>query len=87
MALRSTQPLTERRTRNFPGGKGWLAHKADNLTAICEFRCLENVRALPSNNSVGLHGLLTGIALSFLPLSHTHTHNHYSTNGGDEERG
>jgi hypothetical protein len=36
MALGSTQPLTEMSTRNLPGGKGWLACKADNLTAICE---------------------------------------------------
>jgi hypothetical protein len=31
-----TQPLTEMSTRNLPGGKGRPAHKADNLTAICE---------------------------------------------------
>jgi hypothetical protein len=36
MAVGSTQPLTEMSTRNFPGGKRWLAHKADNLTAISE---------------------------------------------------
>jgi hypothetical protein len=36
MALGSTQPLTEMSTRNFLGGKGRLARKADNLTAICE---------------------------------------------------
>jgi hypothetical protein len=36
MALGSTQPLREMSTRNLPGGKGRLAHKADNLTAICE---------------------------------------------------
>jgi hypothetical protein len=36
MALVSTQPLKEMSTRNFPGGKRWLAYKADNLTAICE---------------------------------------------------
>jgi hypothetical protein len=34
--LGSTQPLTEMSTRNLPGGKGRLALKADNLTAICE---------------------------------------------------
>jgi hypothetical protein len=32
MALGSTQPLTEMSTRNFPGGKGRPAHKADNLS-------------------------------------------------------
>jgi hypothetical protein len=36
MAPRSTQPLTEMGTRNLPGGKGQLVHKADNLTAICD---------------------------------------------------
>jgi hypothetical protein len=36
MVLGSTQPLTEMSTRDLPGGKGKPAHKADNLTAICE---------------------------------------------------
>jgi hypothetical protein len=36
MALRSTQPLTEMSTRNFPVGKKRPARKADNLTAIYE---------------------------------------------------
>jgi hypothetical protein len=36
MALESTQHLTEMSTRSLPGGKGRPAHKADNLTAICE---------------------------------------------------
>jgi hypothetical protein len=36
MALGSTQPLIEMSTRNPPGGEGRPAHKADNLTAICE---------------------------------------------------
>jgi hypothetical protein len=36
MALGSTQPLTEMSTKDFPGGKGRPARKADNLTAICE---------------------------------------------------
>jgi hypothetical protein len=35
-ALGSIQALTEVSTRNLPGGKAQLAHKADNLTAICE---------------------------------------------------
>jgi hypothetical protein len=34
--LRSTQPLTKMSTMNLPGGKGWRARKADNLTAVCE---------------------------------------------------
>jgi hypothetical protein len=36
MARGSTQPLTEMSTRNFPGGKGRPARKADNLTALRE---------------------------------------------------
>jgi hypothetical protein len=32
----STQAVTEMSARNLPGGEGRLAHKADNLTAICE---------------------------------------------------
>jgi hypothetical protein len=56
MALGSTQPLIEMSTRNLPGGKGRLAHRADNLTAIC----LENVGASTSHNPTGLHGLLQG---------------------------
>jgi hypothetical protein len=36
MALGSTQPLTEMSTRSLPGGKGQPAHKAENLTVICE---------------------------------------------------
>jgi hypothetical protein len=36
MALWSIQFLTEMSTRNLPEGKERPAHKADNLTAICE---------------------------------------------------
>jgi hypothetical protein len=36
MTLGSTQPLTVMSTGNLPGGKGRLARKADNLTAIYE---------------------------------------------------
>jgi hypothetical protein len=36
MALGLTQPLTEMSTSDLLGGKGPLAHKANNLTAICE---------------------------------------------------
>jgi hypothetical protein len=36
MALGSTQPLTEMRTRNRPGGKKRPARRADNPAAICE---------------------------------------------------
>jgi hypothetical protein len=36
MALGSTQPLIEMRTRNLPGGKKRPERGADNLAAICE---------------------------------------------------
>jgi hypothetical protein len=36
MALGSTQPLTEMSGRNLHGSKERPAHKADNLTAICD---------------------------------------------------
>jgi hypothetical protein len=36
MALGSTLPLTEMNTSNLPAVKGWLAHKANNLTTNCE---------------------------------------------------
>jgi hypothetical protein len=36
MALKSTQPLTEMSTRNFPGVKKHSALRADNLAAIYE---------------------------------------------------
>jgi hypothetical protein len=36
MALGMTQPLTEMSTRDFPGGVGQPARKADNLTTIYE---------------------------------------------------
>jgi hypothetical protein len=36
MALEMTHPLTEMSTRHLPGGKGQLAHNADNLIAIYE---------------------------------------------------
>jgi hypothetical protein len=36
MAQMSTHSQTEMSTRNLPGSKERPAHKADNLTAICE---------------------------------------------------
>jgi hypothetical protein len=41
-------------------GKGRPARKPDNLTAICETYCLENVGASTSQNPMSLHGLLQG---------------------------
>jgi hypothetical protein len=36
MAQELTQPPSEMSARNLPSGKGRPAHKADNLTLICE---------------------------------------------------
>jgi hypothetical protein len=36
MALGSTQPLTKMSTRVLPGGKERMAHKANNITFICQ---------------------------------------------------
>jgi hypothetical protein len=58
MALGPTQPLTEMSTRNLPRDKGRPARKADNLTAICEQICLENMGASTSHRFMGLHCLL-----------------------------
>jgi hypothetical protein len=60
MALRSTQLLTQMSTGNLSGSKGRLAHKADNLTTVCEPICLENAEASKSHNPICLHGLLQG---------------------------
>jgi hypothetical protein len=60
MALGSTQPLTEMSTTNLPGVKGLPVRKADNLTAICEYVCIESVGASTSHNPTDLHGLLQG---------------------------
>jgi hypothetical protein len=47
---------TKMSTRDFPGGKGQLVHKADNLTATCP----ENMEAKMSHNPMSLHGLIRG---------------------------
>jgi hypothetical protein len=56
MAPRSTQPLIEMSTRNFPGGKEGPARRADNLAAICEpnvWKCGIFILSNPR----GFHGL------------------------------
>jgi hypothetical protein len=67
MALESTHPLTEINTRDVPGDKGRRARKAGTLTAICEpiMYEVENVGASTSLITMGFHGLLTGIPLTF----------------------
>jgi hypothetical protein len=48
---------------NLPGGKGRLARKADNLTAICELSI--KCGSLDVSQPYGLPRPVTGIALPF----------------------
>jgi hypothetical protein len=55
MALRSTQPLTEKCTRNLPAGKKRPARRSDNFAVMS--RMSENVGVSTCHNPKGLHGL------------------------------
>jgi hypothetical protein len=63
MALGSTQPLTEMSTRNLPGDKGRPAHKADNLTAICESIVYRECESLDISQPYWPSWPVAGIAL------------------------
>jgi hypothetical protein len=65
MALVSTQPLTEMSTRKIPGGKGWLAHKADTLPTSMS-RPSRKCGSLDVSQSHGPLRPVTGIAWPFL---------------------
>jgi hypothetical protein len=45
-------------TRNVPGGKGRPAHKADNITAICQPIVYKMQEPRRLTNPMGLHGML-----------------------------
>jgi hypothetical protein len=69
MALGSTQPLTEKSTRNLPWGKWRPAHKADNPTTICEL--YQKCGSLSVSQIYGPPQPITGTAL---PFYHILTH-------------
>jgi hypothetical protein len=53
----------------FLGSSARSVRRADNLAVIGEpIVYLDNVGSLASHNPIGLHGLLTGMALLFLLL-------------------
>jgi hypothetical protein len=60
VALRSTQPLTEMSTRNLPGVKDGRRVRLTTSTPS-----VSHVDASKSHKLMGLHGLVTGIALPF----------------------
>jgi hypothetical protein len=70
MALGSTQPLTEMSTRNLPGVKVGRLVTLTTLPPSVSRLSRENVGASTSHNPMGLHDLLTRIALP-LPITVT----------------
>jgi hypothetical protein len=54
MAVGLIQPLSEMNIRNFPGGEGRPARKADNLTAICISRTQSQLRRRNRNLENGI---------------------------------
>jgi hypothetical protein len=77
MALRSTQPLIEMSTRNFPGVKSGLRIGPTTFPPSMG-RMSENVEASTSRNPKGLHGLYRKNFTFTLPLGCKVTTLHYT---------
>jgi hypothetical protein len=60
MVLGPTQPLTEMRTGDLPGGEGRPAREADNFTAICEPIVLKIWETRRLTTLWAFHGRLQG---------------------------
>jgi hypothetical protein len=59
MALVLNQSITEMISRNLFGCKGWLGHKADILTAICEPITYKIWKPHQLTKLMGLNSLIT----------------------------
>jgi hypothetical protein len=66
MVLGWTQPLTEMSTRNLSGGKGGRCIRLTTLTPSVSRLSRESVGTSTSHKAMGLHGLVTHIALPFV---------------------
>jgi hypothetical protein len=52
-------------SKMFLGSGARPVRTADNLTAICEPYCLDNVGSSTADNPIGLHGLLRGKRIAY----------------------
>jgi hypothetical protein len=70
MALRSTQPLTEKSTRDLPGGKGRLEHKANPTQSVSQLS--RKYGSLDASQPYGPPRPVTGMASSYTSTVNPH---------------